>query len=63
MNKHHRECVEICRLAGLNPTGIEPRGKHIAVVCDEGRIFCASTPSDRRARHNLMAIARRIARR
>jgi hypothetical protein len=34
MNKHHRDCIEICRVAGLNPTGIEHRGKHMAVVCD-----------------------------
>lgn len=62
--KHHRECIKACHEAGLNPTGIEHRGKHIAVVCYEGRLFCPSTPSDRRRfRQNLRRDARRLARR
>lgn len=62
MRKYYRDCVEACRSAGLNPLGIEHRGKHWAVVCTEGRIFCASTPSDHRHMDNLKRAAKRLAR-
>lgn len=62
MNRHYRDCLRVCRAAGLTPRGIEHRGKHFAVVCAEGLVFCPSTPSDRRSRNNLQAFARRLAR-
>lgn len=62
MTRHQRDCVDICRSAGLNPVRIEHRGKHIAVVCVEGKLFCSSTPSDHRFKHNLKADARRMLR-
>jgi hypothetical protein len=48
MRKYQRVCVTLCREAGLNPNRAEHRGKHLAVVCDEGRVFCPCTPSDHR---------------
>ncbi len=62
MNKHERDCLSICREAGLHPTRIEHRSKHLAVICEEGMRICPSTPSDRRFRHNLASVARRMAR-
>ncbi len=61
MRKHFRDCIQLCRDAGLNVTGIEHRGRHWA-VCTEtgGKIFMPSTPSDRRWRANARAVARRI---
>jgi hypothetical protein len=46
MQKHKRECMALCRQVGLNPLHVEHRGKHLAVVCTEGRLFCPCTPSD-----------------
>ena len=62
MNKHKRHCVRICRKAGLHPICTQQRGKHWAVICEEGMVICPSTPSDRRFRHNLASSARRMAR-
>lgn len=62
MTKHLRECLDICQRAGLNTLGIESRGKHVAIRCVEGTVFCATTPSDHRSQKNLRALARRIAR-
>ena len=61
MTKNQRECFAICRDAGLHPVGVEFRGKHFAVVCVEGRIFCACTPSDCRSHLNLRSCVRRLA--
>jgi hypothetical protein len=60
MTKYQRACLDICRDAGLRPVGVEQRGKHWAVVCTEGRLFCASTPSDHRYFRNLRRSARRL---
>ena len=62
MTKIHREYLSICLEEGLHPLGVEQRGKHLAVVCAEGRVFCASTPSDHRAIRKLRSFARRMAR-
>jgi hypothetical protein len=63
MTKHVRFCVSVCRDVGLTPRGIEWRGKHFAVSCEEGLLFCPCTPSDRRFHHNLRSSARRLLRR
>lgn len=60
MNKHHRDCVRLCREAGLHPFETENRGKHWAVVCIEGRVFCPCTPSDHRWRKKLYSVARKL---
>ena len=60
--KHHRDCIAICKSAGLTPIETEFRGKHFAVICMEGPVFMPSTPSDRRWRHNAISFARRLAR-
>jgi hypothetical protein len=58
--KHRRHCVLLCREVGLNPVGVEQRGKHWAIVCREGKVFCPCTPSDHRFRHNFRAAAKRL---
>lgn len=62
MRKHLRDYIQLCNDAGLHPHHVEHRGKHVAVVCAEGSLICASTPSDWRGSHNLRARARRLAR-
>lgn len=62
MTKNQRNYIAVCRDAGLHPLGIEARGKHWAVVCAEGRLFCGCTPSDYRAIRNMRSFARRLAR-
>ena len=62
MNKQMRDYRRLCRRAGLHPTSIEHRGKHVAIVCAEGSLICACTPSDWRSSRNLRAIARRMVR-
>jgi hypothetical protein len=62
MNKHYRDCVGICKDAGLTVLGIERRGHHLSVKCEEGFIICPGTPSDHRWRLNLRATARRFGR-
>jgi len=61
MHKHRRDCLSLCADAGLTVLGVEPRGRHWAVVCEEGRVFMPCTPSDRRWRRNALAQARRMA--
>lgn len=61
MNKHNRDCLNLCREAGLRVIGSEPRGCHWAVVCEEGRMFFPKTPSDWRWRNNARSVARRLA--
>jgi len=62
MTKNQRECFAICRDAGLHPVAVEFRGKHFAVACVEGPVFCPCTPSDWRSGRNLRSYARRLAR-
>lgn len=62
MTKYQRECLSVCRVAGLSPVGVEYRGKHWAVVCTEGKLFCATTPSDYRNLRNLRRSAQRLGR-
>ena len=57
MTKHQRECANLCRTEGLNIVKIEQRGKHWAIICVEGKLVCARTPSDHRTRHNLKSLA------
>ena len=61
MRKHHRDCRAICEDAGLTVLGIDPRRRHLVVLCDEGPLFMPCTPSDRRWRLNARAQARRLA--
>lgn len=62
MNKHTRECVDICHDAGLTVLGIERRKRHMAVLCEEGFLICPGTPSDHRWRMNLRTTARKLGR-
>jgi hypothetical protein len=62
MSKHRRDCLSICRDAGLTVIGIEERGRHWAVRCAEGHVFMPNTPSDWRWRQNARAVAKRKAR-
>lgn len=61
MNKHIRECRSLCANGGLSILRVENRGKHLAVVCEEGRVFMPSTPSDRRWRYNARSYIRKLA--
>jgi hypothetical protein len=60
MTKTERECVNVCHEVGLTTLQIEYRGKHWAVVCEEGKLFCPSTPSDHRYLQNLRRSAKRL---
>lgn len=61
MRKHLRECRSLCEEHGLNVQSVKHRGKHLAVVCDEGTVFFACTPSDQRWRLNARPHIRRMA--
>ncbi len=61
MSKHRRDCLNLCKDTGLTVLGVEERGRHWAVRCVEGILFCPCTPSDRRWRLNMRAQARRLA--
>jgi hypothetical protein len=61
MCKHRRDCISLCREAGLTVIRVENRGRHLGIRCAEGLIILPSTPSDRRWRYNAIAVARRIA--
>lgn len=50
----------MCRAEGVELLGIEHRGRHFALHFERGLLIAASTPSDRRARHNLRAAIRRM---
>ena len=58
---HHRDCIGICRTGGCHPIGLGHRGKHLAVICQEGVVIMPSSPSDNRWRHNALAFVRRLA--
>lgn len=60
MRKHERECIRLCRAAGLSVLRIT-YGKHLKIICQQGTIVCASTPSDVRWARNMQALARRVA--
>jgi hypothetical protein len=61
MTKIERLALATCRDVGLHVLEIEHRGKHNAVVCREGRIFCSASPSDgRRYLHNLKQTAKKL---
>ena len=62
MTKHLRDCIRICEDAGLGVREARHRAKHLVVICDEGPVFFASTPSDWRWTRNARAFARRLAR-
>ena len=61
MSKHERECVNICRGAGLIVLAISMRGKHLKIVCRQGMVVCPCTPSDQRWIKNMRSVARRLA--
>lgn len=61
MSKHHRECVRICRKAGLTVTSIRFGGKHLKIICQQGQVVCPCTPSDMRWIKHLRAFAKRLA--
>jgi hypothetical protein len=60
MSKHERDCARICCAAGLTVLEIA-YGRHLKIVCRQGTVICAKTPSDHRWAKNLQAVARRIA--
>ena len=60
MRKHISDCISICEMAGLHVLHPENRGKHMAIVCAEGRVFMPTTPSDRRWRYNAASVARKL---
>jgi hypothetical protein len=60
VTKTEHESIAVCRDVGLTPLQIEYRGKHWAVVCEEGKLFCPATPSDRRYLQNLKRSAKRL---
>ena len=62
MTKHERECIRLCKRAGLQVLQIRYGGKHLKIACTQGVIVCPSTPSDVRWHRNLLSIARRFAR-
>jgi hypothetical protein len=62
MNKHLRECRALCEEAGLCVCRIEHGGKHLKIICNEGKVTMPSTPSDRRWREKALSFARRLAR-
>ena len=60
MRKHERECLRICREAGLMVVQIT-YGKHMKLVCRQGTIVCPKTPSDHRWARNMASLARKVA--
>ena len=62
MNKLNRERKAFIDGMGLDFLRIEIRGKHVAFVCTEGRIFCGTTPSDWRESRKFRSYVRRLAR-
>lgn len=62
MNKHKRECIDICAHNGATVIGLRHRGKHLSVVCAEGEVFFPCTPSDWRWRHKAGSTVRRMVR-
>ena len=60
MRKHIKECRNICNNAGLSVLDVEFRGKHLAIICSEGRVFMPCTPSDFRWRYKAKSVAQRL---
>ena len=60
MRKHYRECISICREAGLTVSEVKQGKKHIKVICEEGFLVMPSTHSDRRWQRNALSVARRM---
>jgi hypothetical protein len=58
--KIERLAIAACREVGLDVIGIEQRGKHPAVVCKQGRMFFAGSPSDARYLMNLKKTAKHL---
>lgn len=61
MSKHERECVGICKAAGLTVLTMSARGKHLKIICRQGTVICPCTPSDQRWSKNMRSLARRLA--
>ena len=61
MRKHIKDCQRICEAAGLSVLDVEFRGKHMAIICSEGRVFMPNTPGDFRWRYKARSFARRMA--
>jgi hypothetical protein len=60
MSKVTREYQKMCHTEGVHLLRIEARGGHYALHFERGFIIAASTPSDYRAYHNLLAEIRRL---
>ena len=61
MQKHKRECQNLCQSNGLTVLRLEHRRKHLAVICAEGMVIMPSTPSDHRWRIKARSHIRRLA--
>jgi len=61
MTKHERNCLTICEAAGLDIIRLSVNGRHLKIVCRQGMIVCAKTPSDWRWSRNLRSLAKRVA--
>lgn len=61
MNRHHRQCFEICQAAGLQIVTVRNGKHHLKIVCRQGILVFPCTPSDHRWAKNLRATARRMA--
>ena len=60
MTRYHRELLRVLAGAGLNDVRILHTHKHLKIVCAEGRLTVAATPSDRRNLLNIRAAAKRL---
>lgn len=61
MRKYHRDLKQTVIGEGLNFSHFE-FGKHLKIVCEEGTIVAASSPSDCKNMRNIGARARRMSR-
>lgn len=60
MPKYHRELRHLMAEVGLTPIEIRQGRKHLKIVCAEGVLIAAATPSDKRNLLNVRAAARRL---
>lgn len=60
MTKYERESIAMCEAEGLTGVSVRHRRKHLVIESDQGPITISCTPSDRRSRLNIRAIARRM---
>jgi len=60
MSKYHRELHQLLVDVGLTPMEIRHTRKHLKLVCSEGVVIAAATPSDKRNLQNIRACAKRL---